>query len=462
MSQKIVTTGTAGSRASLDTNFDNIQANFNELYAPENDIGIAGQQGFGVGICPADLLPQGMSHILGTETMGHDNYGNYQFQEGSIVCWVPIHWAKVGTGSNGLGVNEISAVNYSTYADEATANVAGYFLPRVFIDGGVIKQGYFVDKYEISKNPIGSGFVGSSIKNGLPVSTASTHNPIADLTACAGNFYYEAINAAHARDGVDGAVNTDSNWFCASRFIYANLAMLSMAHGQAAVSTTYCAWHDAADVTNYPKGNNNNALGDTDDGTVSYTSDGYPNCGLTGSGVPFAKTTHNGQNCGVADLNGNMYEISIGVTSDGIDYFAANESTEMRKFTAGNSLATDHWGAAGIAANMTAFDIPYMSAGAWKRMGSGVNQVLSEVLTGNETTLRSLGMPKDLNGQSELGTDQFGKDGIYNYQLRNELCVLSGLYWFSGSQSGVWSSFWYYYRSSSNAHASCRFACFPV
>jgi hypothetical protein len=31
MSQKIVTIGTAGSSASLDANFGNIQANFNEL-----------------------------------------------------------------------------------------------------------------------------------------------------------------------------------------------------------------------------------------------------------------------------------------------------------------------------------------------------------------------------------------------------------------------------------------------
>ena len=432
------------------------------LGAVHSEIGISGQQGFGVGVCPPVSIPTGMSEMAGTRVLGHDDYGNYQFQDGSIVCWIPIHWIKIGTGLNGLDVNEISVVNYSTYADEATANAAGYFLPRVFIDGGAIKQGYFVDKYECSKNPWGTGFIASSIKNGLPLSTASEHNPIADLTACAGNYFYEAITAAHARDGVDGAINIDSNWFCASRFIYANLAMLSMAHGQAAIAGTYCDWYDAADVTNYPKGCNNNAFGDIDDGTVSYIPDGHYNCGLTGSGVPFAKTTHNGQNCGVADLNGNMYEISIGVTSNGTDYFVANESTEMRKFTSGNSGVSDHWGATGIAANMTAFDIPYMEAGAWAKMGSGINQVLSEALSGNEAVLRSLGMPKDADGQDVAGTDQFGKDGIYNYQLRNELCVLSGLRWDSGPQSGVWGSYWSFYRSIWGSYVSCRFACFPV
>jgi hypothetical protein len=111
---------------------------------------------------------------------------------------------------------------------------------------------------------------------------------------------------------VDGAVNAGSVFFCCSKYIYAALALLSLAHGQAATGTTACAWYHA--TYNFPKGCNNNALGDTNDGTVAYESDGYSNCGKTGSGTPFAKTTHNGQACGVADLNGLMYEISLGVT----------------------------------------------------------------------------------------------------------------------------------------------------
>ena len=100
----------------------------------------------------------------------------------------------------------------------------------------------------------------------------------------------------------------------ASRFIYAALALLSLAHGQAATSATNCAWYDATGVANFPKGCNNDALKDSNDTTVTYTSDGYSNCGKTGSGVPFAKTTHNGQACGIADLNGLMWEISQGIT----------------------------------------------------------------------------------------------------------------------------------------------------
>jgi hypothetical protein len=430
--------------------------------AAYNDIGVAGKQGFGVGVCPMTLLPDGMTLLPGTETIGHDNYGNYQFQDGSIVCYIPAHWVKIGTGSNGFDVNVFSVLKYSSFNDETEANAAGYFLPRCFKDGGETKTGYFVDKYECSKNAWGAGYIASSIGEGLPISTHADHNPIADLTACSGNYYYEAIAAAKARDGVDGAVAADPQWFCCSRFIYVNLAMLATAHGQAATSSTYCAWYDATGATNYPKGCNNNALGDHDDGTVSYTSDGYSNCGKTGSGTPFAKTTHNGQNCGVADLNGNMYEISIGVTSDGSNYYVADEDIAMNNFTAGNTLATDHWGATGIAANMSSFLISYMEASVWRYMGSGSNQVLSEALTGNDAVLTSLGLPKDSNGYDTTGTNLFGRDGMYHYQLRNELCVLAGLAWGSGSLAGVWGSAWYSLRSAATAAVSFRCACYPV
>jgi len=403
-----------------------------------------------------------MTLLPGTETPGHDNWGNYRFQEGSVVGYVPVHWVKIGTGDNGLQVNELSILKYSAFTREATANSNGYFIPRCFIDGGETQMGYFVDKYQTSKNPWGTGFVASSIKNGLPISAHPDHNPIADLTACATNIYGEAINAVHARDGENGLVNPDSNWFTCSRFIYVNLAMLSMAHGQAAKSTINCAWYDPAGSINYPKGNNNSALGDRDDLSVTYISDGYSNCGKTGSGTPFAKTTHNGQNCGIADLNGNMYEISIGVTSNGTDYFVAKESTAMKDFTAGNSAVTDHWGAAGIAANMEVFEIPYMENSVAKCMGSGANQVLSEELSGNGAVLRSLGMPKDGNGRSDVGTNQFGKDYLYEYQTKDELCVISGLNWSHGSYAGVWSSSWNNSRANSNGSISFRAACYPV
>jgi hypothetical protein len=92
-----------------------------------------------------------------------------------------------------------------------------------------------------------------------------------------------------------------------------------LAHGQNSYGTTYCAWYHS--TNNFPKGCNNDALGDNDDSQVKWESDGYSNCGKTGSagygggeGNVFAKSTDNGQNCGIADVNGLMHEVNIGLT----------------------------------------------------------------------------------------------------------------------------------------------------
>ena len=278
-----------------------------------NLIGTAGAAGFAVGICPPQLLPDGMISLPGYDDPTHDNYGNYLFKDGSIMCWVPKFYYLIAT-------NDVTIKGIDTYANENDANADNYAMSRAFIDGGVEQQGFFFDKYQCSKNAWGTGQIASSIKNGLPLSTAAAHNQIVDLTACAGNLYYEVIKAAHARDGVDGAENASSIFHCASKFQYAALSLLSLAHGQASSAITFCDWYDA--TYNYPKGCNNNALKDYDEVSngagsgddLLYVTDGYSQCGKTGSGVPFAKSTHNGQNCGIADLNGLMHEISIGLT----------------------------------------------------------------------------------------------------------------------------------------------------
>ena len=285
--------------------------------AAENMIGVLGEACFGVGICPYDKLPDGMQPIRGCyddkDTIHH---GNYEFRDGSQECYTPKFYYRINHVDNpthaAFAPNDIDIKGINTYATTAEANADGYALHRAFVDGGAEKDGFFADKYKISKNAWGTGYIGSSLKNGLPISTAAAHNPIADLTACSTNHYYQIIKAAHARDGVDGAENPNSIFFETSIFIGKALAMLSLAHAQASTSTNNCAWYLANKM--YPKGCNNNALKDVDDLTVEYVSDGYLKCGKTGSGTPFAKTTHNGQECGVADLNGLMYEVSIGAT----------------------------------------------------------------------------------------------------------------------------------------------------
>jgi len=385
-----------------------------------NTIGTAGQAGFGVGVCPN--LPDGFTPMQGFSVPVSDNYGNYQYKDGSVMVWVPKFFHKIGNGSNGLDVNDIDIKPASYFGSTAEANSAGYALLRAFTDNGIEQAGFFDDKYKCSKRAWGSGYIASSIAGGLPISTASAHNPIADLTACSGNYYYEAINAAHARDGVNGAVNAASIFFVQSQFINSALAILSMAHGQAATATTYCAWYDA--TYNYPKGCNNNALDDVDDGTVSYTSDGYSNCGKTGSGVPFAKTTHNGQACGIADLNGLMYEINLGVTCIAADktITAATNANPCQVTAVGHGRSTGDYAMVRSVGGMTEindkiftitvvdadnFTLDGVDSTAFAAYSSGGSITVGDFYMAKEATAM-----KDFTSGNSLSTDHWGATGV--------------------------------------------------
>lgn len=430
-------------------------------------IGTAGGEGFGVGVCPSGDVPAGFTPLAGYNDASNANYGNYQYSDGSVMCFIPKFYYKVGTGSNGFAVNVIDVKGVDTYSSTATANAAGYALHRAFIDGGSEKSGFFVDKYMCSNN----GGIASSIQNGNPISTAAAHNPISGLTACSSDVYWESINAAHGRNAMFNV---------ASRFIYSALAMLSMAHGQAASATTYCAWYDGGGTTNYPKGCNDDALGDTNDGTISYTSDGYSNCGKTGSGTPFAKTTHNGQSSGVADLNGLMWEISLGLTRPGTNatdtthqnddtaFYVLKESVALKDMQAGwHSGAAganyETWGdAAHLALYYDNITIPQITTGGTgHRYGSGANQVLSEATSGNNRLFTGLGIPKDNSGNDASGTNLFGNDYYYEYHRAN-LAVLSCGRWNNSTYAGVWSASFNDYRSFSNATVGFRGACYPA
>lgn len=503
-------------------------------------IGTPGAAGFGVGICPIDRLPSGMTGMPGYSVIGDDNYGNYIFRDGSVMCFVPKFYYKINA------TNHIDIVGVDTYTTTSEANSAGYALHRAFIDGGVEQPGFFYDKYKVSKNALGTGYVASSILNGLPLSTHADHNPAAGCTGGA-NYYYSLIELAHHRDGADGNVNANSIFFEHSIFQVAAIAMLATCHGQHATNTTNCAWFHA--TYNYPKGLNNNQApvtgtisnADVDDNVLTFVSDGYGNCGKTGSGNPFAKTTHNGQNCGIADVNGLINEISIGVTciagtkavaaaskanpcviqttaahglsndayimitgvagmtqlndkiykitvidedefslqgvdsssysdyvSDGTitygSWYVAKQSTAMKTFTSGNSGATDHWGATGVAALMEAYTPVFETAGGGtfgQRMGSSANQVLSEAVSGTGWLQTGMWFPKDANGIDTTGTNLFGKDYYYQY-IRNEMCLISLGAGPDTTYAGVGDVSWYSSRTNASANVGGRFACYPV
>lgn len=466
-----------------------------------NHIGVAGQQGFGVGIAPE--LPAGFAKLYGTEDPASDAYGNYQYLDGSVMVYMPAFYYKYGTGANGFALNLVDIKPFGAYAAVADANAAGYALHRAFYNAGSIRPGVFVDKYLCSNN----AGTASSIKNGNPLSSAAAHNPFAGLTGAPANIYAGAIAAAKIRG---------SRFFCNSRFIRAALALLANAHGSASTGTTYNAWYSAG-ATNFPKGNNNNALGDGNDATLAFVSDGYPNAAKTGSANFFARTTHNGQSCGVADLNGNLWEIELGLTANtpsstaagytsaatgfaigttviplitgsgtvvagdmvtfagdvnqyavtvGISapgsitiaapglkqaipaaatalsvvpasYYLLKTSADVSAITGGNAGATDAWGATGLAALYDNIGATYEALLASSTAKTFGNAAQVLSAAASGTAWAAAGAGIPLAG-GVGGSNQFGSDGLWDYRP-NELCVISGGDWSTGGDAGVWA-----------------------
>jgi len=402
-------------------------------------IGTPGQQGFGVGIAPE--LPTGFVALSGTTDPASANYGNYQFSDGSVMVYVPAFVYKYGTGSNGLAVNVVDVKSFAAYESLAAANAAGYALHRAFYNAGSIRPGVFVDKYQCSNN----NGVASSLRNGNPLSSASDHNPFSGLTGAPANIYAGAVQAAKTRG---------TRFFCNTRFIHAALALLANAHASASTSTTFCAWY--MPTANFPKGCNNNALGDSNDASISYVSDGYSNCGKTGSANFAAKVSHNGQLSGVMDLNGNMWEINLGLTSNGTHFFLLKTTADAAAITSGTTLATDAWGATGLAALYDNIGATYESLAATSSLKTfgAAGQVLSQATSGTAWGATGAGIP--LVGGTG-GSNQFGNDGLWDYRP-DQLCVISGGSWDYGSNAGVWALLLNLVRGASNSNVGFRAA----
>ena len=481
-----------------------------------NDIGVPGDAGFGVGICPA--VPAGYTPMAGYTEVLSENYGNYQYSDGSVMVWIPAFYFRTGHAANptyaSYGPNSIDVKALSYFADEATANTAGYYLHRAFVNAGANQLGLFRDKYDCSAN----GTTASSIKNAIPMVSGPNlvGTPQIGFTAVTGgvNAYYGCIPAAKSRG---------TKFFPESVFIADALCRLSEAHAQAAISTTHCAWFDITGVRNYPKGNDNNALKSEADvtqngasGAVVFTSAGtttYPSFALTGSGAPFARTTHNGQACGVADVAGNIYKINPGmtciavaknitaatqanpvaitiaahgystgdlvqiasvggmtqlndklflITVTGADtftldacngtafgaytsggsstkgvFYTLKTSVDIAAVTSGTTLATDHWGATGVAAQFDVFTptfrTDYPNNGFALRYGNAALAVFDMATAGGRVN-SMMGLPSAL-GASSAGSNPMGLDYFYQY-IRDQLCVVSRGSWYHGSVAG--------------------------
>lgn len=425
-------------------------------------IGTQGGQGFGVGVYPS-TLPSGFSNMTGNTDPASANYGNYQYSDGSVMVFVPKFFYRIGHTSSPryatYGLNAIDIVGIETFANEAAANAAGYALHRAFIDGGAEKSGFFIDKYLASKNGTTSC---KSVANGNPISltTSTSYNPSSGMTGCTG-ILADAVVLARSRGA--GTFNV------ASVFMYSALALLSLAHAQASTSTTYCAWYDA--TYNFPKGCNT-SLKDINDASVAFISagnNGDANKPLTGSGNPFAKTTHNGRPCGVADLSGAMLQVMLGLTSPGSsatdttkvangNAYVLKRSVSLSSLTGGWNGANDAWGdAANLASkyDLVSGLFPWGSATGVVYFGNGANQVFSGAASGVSYSRTACGIQDTTNGTSATGTNQFGTDQCNQYNITNLFPIGAG-YWFNTAGTGVFYRDWNSSRTNDYGNAGFR------
>lgn len=433
-------------------------SSFSTAAVTNGQIGSQGGQGFGVGVYPG-ALPAGFSAMAGTSDKVSANYGNYQYSDGSIMVFVPRFYYRIGHASSPryavYGANAIDIAGAETYATEAAANAAGYAMHRAFKDGGSDKSGFFIDKYLASANGTTSC---KSVQDGVPISLTSTttytrsNGMVTGEGTCTG-VLADAVLLARSR-GV-GTFNV------ASVFMYSALAMLSLAHAQASSDTTYCAWYDAN--SNFPKGCNSGGLADTNDAGVTYTSAGDTGSSAkpkTGSGSPFAKTTHNGQSCGVADLNGVMNQVTLGVTGAGSsatdttqktngDAYVLKASVALSSLTSGWNGTNDAWGGA---ANLdTKYDLltglfPWGTAIGNVYLGNGSSQVFSSEVSGVSWLRTASGIPDTTAGTGATGTNQFGADSCYRHNRANVFVFAAGS-WDLAASAGVFQRNWSNYRS---------------
>lgn len=282
-------------------------------------IGVAGGQGFGVGVYPgskAELTAMQLTPISGFDNPSSAHYGNYQHVYLSTMCCVPAFCYRLGQptapsysmdGANALEVKsafEFPQFEHNKAFVDGDADFGdGWILHRAFVDGGKMKNCFFVDKYLCSN----IGGQAASIKNADWLMCWNTSSSYTTKTMGGEGVGYDAITFSRAR-GDHYSLTTVYQWSA--------MSMLSLAHGQAATSTAYCAWFDSSHYTNFPKGATNDNGTDYNDGGIKYQAHSFGSpFAKTGSSNSAEKVAHNGQLCGIMDVAGVCNQLCIGATN---------------------------------------------------------------------------------------------------------------------------------------------------
>lgn len=390
----------------------------------KSTIGIAGQQGFGVGVyggSPSDLKAMGLTPMEGCEDPTSDNYGSYIHTNGSIMCCIPAFCYRLGNatapsysrdGWNALEIRD--ATEFSQFSHDGAFSSPdfgdGWILHRAFVDGNKLKNAFFIDKYLCSN--VSGQAASKKDDSWLMCFNSNTATYFTRFISGTVGQAYDAITLSRARGDYYSLVTC---------YQWSAISLLSLAHGQAATSADACAWYDATHTTNFPKGATSRYCRDVNDKTISYATHSYASeFAQTGSGTPFNKTTHNGQASGIADVAGMCNQWTIGSScSSGNTLLLMSTSTTAHEITkdnvASNSLYTTY--PTGLADGKQAFNGVRNGTSGLNWVGAGI-------------------VPKTASKSALFGNDEFNADST----ALNGLKVGLGSVW--GESAGVFCRSW--------------------
>ena len=375
--------------------------------------------GFGAGVAymPTIAASLGLTAMDGASERTHENFGNFVDSRNNVFVCIPMMYYKADTNTRidelmGVPKVEVSYIAKDGYAPfYAFKKSNGEYVPCVF-----------VSKYTMSK---GSDNKPAFVKNADPVSSHSSYNGIQQFSGVEAN-----------NKGFFTAIRMLGSNYClhyaALRFVY---YMVAEAHKQKAilrfgarskVPSSICAYLDIAPY--YPKGNNTN-WGDADDTSLKYTRAGSGTyqgsrygVGKTGSANNLAKTTFNGQKCGIADMGGNMWEVDGGYICESTGTYILKGIDTLK------SLNKDNY-------NNTAFfvglNLENRRTSSAYMCGNGTNPLFTFNSSGNAYNCDNFLIPL-ASGMSSSGTDAYGKDKNYPLGNGNAPLFAGGYYGLSG------------------------------
>lgn len=383
--------------------------------------GEIGGYGAGVGVNHTLALKCNLTPLIGCDDPKHENFGNYQDEHGSIFVCIPKFYYKI---NNDVIVPELAPRREVLVSYEPKA---GFVIPYGFkkMDGSYVDC-VFVSKYQLS-NSLGvdvNGGVAVSKKGLCPVTTA-THNVISHLKTTPtndNNGWFKAVRSAGEEYCMHYAPLRFAYWLLCEAHIQACVKKYS---SLAAVPAEICAFLDVAPY--YPKGNNNGAFKDCNDTSVTYATSGYSGKALAGAITNFNKTTHNGQACGIADLNGNLWEVDAGWLNYGGSFYVLKGIDALKVLDETNKEDLGFY---------TSFSMPNRLANDVSnyRIGNGKNAIFSGATSGDDYLADNVLRTLDASRNS-AGLEAYGND--YQYLFPASQFPVFGGYWGYAALAGI-------------------------